>query len=174
MFTYSDQGWYTTCSCVCALSVFIWGKWGILQFNGGEVGWVGEGIHWAGSQKIWIRIPFSHTLMVFELVHITSPLWALAWCVRSFLVLIDYGLTGSMSWCLFFHRAVASLNTPFMPANPNVSLMEIIKANPAFNYQLYFQEPVSLRPWDQRPQQGIFLLSPFSPLPIGLMYLCPL
>uniref|UniRef100_A0A8D0N443 AB hydrolase-1 domain-containing protein n=1 Tax=Sus scrofa TaxID=9823 RepID=A0A8D0N443_PIG len=37
--------------------------------------------------------------------------------------------------------AVASLNTPFMPSNPNVSPMEIIKANPVFDYQLYFQEP---------------------------------
>ncbi|TEA24375.1 hypothetical protein DBR06_SOUSAS4410085, partial [Sousa chinensis] len=40
-----------------------------------------------------------------------------------------------------FHRAVASLNTPFIPANPKVSPMERIKANPAFDYQLYFQEP---------------------------------
>ncbi|GAB5570333.1 bifunctional epoxide hydrolase 2 isoform X2 [Prionailurus iriomotensis] len=37
--------------------------------------------------------------------------------------------------------AVASLNTPFIPADPSVPTMEKIKANPIFDYQLYFQEP---------------------------------
>lgn len=40
-------------------------------------------------------------------------------------------------------RAVASLNTPLMPPNPEVSPMEVIRSIPVFNYQLYFQEPVS-------------------------------
>ncbi|XP_059553510.1 bifunctional epoxide hydrolase 2-like isoform X1 [Myotis daubentonii] len=56
----------------------------------------------------------------------------------------DWGGMVVWSMALFYPervRAVASLNTPFMPANPNVSLMEILKANPVFNYQLYFQEP---------------------------------
>ncbi|XP_008148958.2 bifunctional epoxide hydrolase 2 [Eptesicus fuscus] len=61
-------------------------------------------------------------------------------------VFIGHDWGGMLVWsmALFYPervRAVASLNTPFMPANPNVSLMEIIKANPVFNYQLYFQEP---------------------------------
>ncbi|XP_014698790.1 bifunctional epoxide hydrolase 2 isoform X1 [Equus asinus] len=61
-------------------------------------------------------------------------------------VFIGHDWGGMLVWnmALFYPervRAVASLNTPFMPANPNVSPMEIIKANPVFNYQLYFQEP---------------------------------
>lgn len=73
-----------------------------------------------------------------------------------------------------FHRAVASLNTPYIAVNPNVPQIETIKANPIFDYQLYFQEPVSLGPREQWSQQGIALLSSFSPSPIGLIYLCPL
>ncbi|XP_067394272.1 bifunctional epoxide hydrolase 2-like [Emydura macquarii macquarii] len=38
-------------------------------------------------------------------------------------------------------RAVAGLNTPYKPANPDVDVMEMIKAHPVFDYQLYFQEP---------------------------------
>ncbi|XP_055283246.1 bifunctional epoxide hydrolase 2 [Moschus berezovskii] len=61
-------------------------------------------------------------------------------------VFIGHDWGGMLVWtiALFYPervRAVASLNTPFMPSNPKVSSMEIIKANPAFNYQLYFQEP---------------------------------
>ncbi|XP_062941922.1 bifunctional epoxide hydrolase 2 isoform X2 [Cynocephalus volans] len=61
-------------------------------------------------------------------------------------VFIGHDWGGALVWnmALFYPervRAVASLNTPFMPANPNVSPMEGIKANPAFDYQLYFQEP---------------------------------
>ncbi|XP_036279678.1 bifunctional epoxide hydrolase 2 isoform X1 [Pipistrellus kuhlii] len=61
-------------------------------------------------------------------------------------VFIGHDWGGMLVWsmALFYPervRAVASLNTPFMPANPNVPLMEIIKANPVFSYQLYFQEP---------------------------------
>ncbi|XP_066197788.1 bifunctional epoxide hydrolase 2 [Saccopteryx leptura] len=61
-------------------------------------------------------------------------------------VFIGHDWGGMLVWnmALFYPervRAVASLNTPFMPANPNVPLMEIIKANPVWDYQLYFQEP---------------------------------
>ncbi|EPQ08028.1 Epoxide hydrolase 2 [Myotis brandtii] len=61
-------------------------------------------------------------------------------------VFIGHDWGGILVWsmALFYPervRAVASLNTPFVPANPNVSPMEILKANPIFNYQLYFQEP---------------------------------
>ncbi|MGH0151609.1 UNVERIFIED_CONTAM: hypothetical protein FKN15_051617 [Acipenser sinensis] len=40
-------------------------------------------------------------------------------------------------------RAVASLNTPLFPAKPDVNPMERIKSVPIFDYQLYFQKPVS-------------------------------
>uniref|UniRef100_A0A8B9W2Q6 Bifunctional epoxide hydrolase 2 n=1 Tax=Bos mutus grunniens TaxID=30521 RepID=A0A8B9W2Q6_BOSMU len=61
-------------------------------------------------------------------------------------VFIGHDWGGMLVWTIaLFHpervRAVASLNTPFMPSNPKVSTMEIIKATPTFNYQLYFQEP---------------------------------
>ncbi|XP_073418042.1 bifunctional epoxide hydrolase 2 isoform X1 [Dendrobates tinctorius] len=56
----------------------------------------------------------------------------------------DWG--GSFVWnmALFFPervKAVASLNTPFFPANPERRASEAIKANPIFDYQIYFQEP---------------------------------
>ncbi|XP_074845132.1 bifunctional epoxide hydrolase 2 [Carettochelys insculpta] len=56
----------------------------------------------------------------------------------------DWG--GAVVWnmSLFYPervRAVAGLNTPYKPANPNVDIMETIKAHPVFDYQLYFQEP---------------------------------
>ncbi|KAL0612785.1 LOW QUALITY PROTEIN: Bifunctional epoxide hydrolase 2 [Plecturocebus cupreus] len=61
-------------------------------------------------------------------------------------VFIGHDWGGILVWymALFYPervRAVASLNTPFMPANPNVHPMESIKAIPMFDYQLYFQEP---------------------------------
>ncbi|XP_039732116.1 bifunctional epoxide hydrolase 2 [Pteropus medius] len=61
-------------------------------------------------------------------------------------VFIGHDWGGMLVWnmALFYPervRAVASLNTPYIPANPNRSLMETIKANPVFDYQLYFQEP---------------------------------
>uniref|UniRef100_A0AAR2KKA9 Epoxide hydrolase 2, cytoplasmic n=1 Tax=Pygocentrus nattereri TaxID=42514 RepID=A0AAR2KKA9_PYGNA len=40
-------------------------------------------------------------------------------------------------------RAVASLNTPLFPVDPNKDPMDKIKSIPIFEYQLYFQEPVS-------------------------------
>ncbi|XP_024424640.2 bifunctional epoxide hydrolase 2 [Desmodus rotundus] len=61
-------------------------------------------------------------------------------------VFIGHDWGGMLVWnmALFYPervRAVASLNTPFKMANPNFALMEMIKANPVFEYQLYFQEP---------------------------------
>ncbi|XP_004614748.2 bifunctional epoxide hydrolase 2 isoform X2 [Sorex araneus] len=56
----------------------------------------------------------------------------------------DWG--GALVWAmaLFYPErvsAVASLNTPFLPAHPDVDPLEKLKANPVFDYQLYFQEP---------------------------------
>ncbi|XP_069340932.1 bifunctional epoxide hydrolase 2 isoform X3 [Eulemur rufifrons] len=61
-------------------------------------------------------------------------------------VFIGHDWGGMLVWsmALFYPdrvRAVASLNTPFIPANPSVHPLESIKANPVFDYQLYFQEP---------------------------------
>uniref|UniRef100_A0A8C0J1K8 Epoxide hydrolase 2 n=1 Tax=Chelonoidis abingdonii TaxID=106734 RepID=A0A8C0J1K8_CHEAB len=63
-------------------------------------------------------------------------------------VFIGHDWGGAVVWnmSLFYPervRAVAGLNTPFRPANPNVDVMEMIKSRPVFDYQLYFQEPVS-------------------------------
>uniref|UniRef100_A0AAR2LDD0 AB hydrolase-1 domain-containing protein n=1 Tax=Pygocentrus nattereri TaxID=42514 RepID=A0AAR2LDD0_PYGNA len=53
------------------------------------------------------------------------------------LVLIDFN-----SNALFCNaRAVASLNTPLFPVDPNKDPMDKIKSIPIFEYQLYFQEP---------------------------------
>ncbi|XP_005075304.1 bifunctional epoxide hydrolase 2 [Mesocricetus auratus] len=61
-------------------------------------------------------------------------------------VFIGHDWAGVLVWsmALFYPervRAVASLNTPFMPPNPEVPPLEVIKSIPVFNYQLYFQEP---------------------------------
>lgn len=40
-------------------------------------------------------------------------------------------------------RAVASLNTPLFPVDPNKNPMQTLKSIPVFEYQIYFQEPVS-------------------------------
>nr|XP_032657597.1 bifunctional epoxide hydrolase 2-like [Chelonoidis abingdonii] len=61
-------------------------------------------------------------------------------------VFIGHDWGGAVVWnmSLFYPervRAVAGLNTPFRPANPNVDVMEMIKSRPVFDYQLYFQEP---------------------------------
>lgn len=44
-------------------------------------------------------------------------------------------------------RAVASLNTPYRPADPAVDIVEKMKSIPTFDYQFYFQEPVSWGVW---------------------------
>ncbi|XP_050804791.1 bifunctional epoxide hydrolase 2-like [Gopherus flavomarginatus] len=61
-------------------------------------------------------------------------------------VFIGHDWGGAVVWnmSLFYPervRAVAGLNTPFRPANPNVDVMEMIKAHPVLDHQLYFQEP---------------------------------
>ncbi len=40
-------------------------------------------------------------------------------------------------------RAVASLNTPLFPVDPKTNPMEKLMAMPIFDYQIYFQKPVS-------------------------------
>ncbi|XP_069831850.1 bifunctional epoxide hydrolase 2 isoform X2 [Dendropsophus ebraccatus] len=55
----------------------------------------------------------------------------------------DWG--GAFVWnmALFYPervKAVASLNTPFFPADPEVRASERMKQNPLFDYQVYFQE----------------------------------
>ncbi|XP_073911314.1 bifunctional epoxide hydrolase 2 [Castor canadensis] len=61
-------------------------------------------------------------------------------------VFIGHDWAGVLVWkmAVFYPdrvRAVASLNTPYMPGDPKVHPMEAIKSIPVFNYQLYFQEP---------------------------------
>uniref|UniRef100_A0A452HT41 AB hydrolase-1 domain-containing protein n=1 Tax=Gopherus agassizii TaxID=38772 RepID=A0A452HT41_9SAUR len=61
-------------------------------------------------------------------------------------VFIGHDWGGAVVWnmSLFYPervRAVAGLNAPYRPANPNVDVMEIIKAHPVLDHQLYFQEP---------------------------------
>ncbi|XP_054844736.1 bifunctional epoxide hydrolase 2 [Eublepharis macularius] len=61
-------------------------------------------------------------------------------------VFIGHDWGGATVWnmALFYPervRAVASLNTPFRPANPKVDVMDLIRSIPVFDYQLYFQEP---------------------------------
>ncbi|XP_037668870.1 bifunctional epoxide hydrolase 2 [Choloepus didactylus] len=61
-------------------------------------------------------------------------------------VFIGHDWGGMLVWnmALFYPervRAVASLNIPFMPVDPKVSIKETLKANPIFDYQFYFQEP---------------------------------
>ncbi|XP_026702130.1 bifunctional epoxide hydrolase 2, partial [Athene cunicularia] len=74
-------------------------------------------------------------------------------------VLVGHDWGGAVVWnmALFYPervRAVASLNTPYRPADPSVDIVEKMKTYPSFDYQFYFQEPVLLAPWG--------LGSPFS------------
>ncbi|KAF1527894.1 Bifunctional epoxide hydrolase 2, partial [Eudyptes sclateri] len=61
-------------------------------------------------------------------------------------VLVGHDWGGAVVWnmALFYPervRAVASLNTPYRPADPSVDIVEKMKTYPAFDYQFYFQEP---------------------------------
>ncbi|NXX86589.1 HYES hydrolase, partial [Urocolius indicus] len=61
-------------------------------------------------------------------------------------VLVGHDWGGAVVWnmALFYPervRAVASLNTPYRPADPTVDIVEKLKSYPAFDYQFYFQEP---------------------------------
>ncbi|NWW71338.1 HYES hydrolase, partial [Climacteris rufus] len=61
-------------------------------------------------------------------------------------VLVGHDWGGAVAWnvALFYPerlRAVASLNTPYRPAQPGVDILEKLESQPAFEYQLYFQEP---------------------------------
>uniref|UniRef100_A0A8C0FL01 Epoxide hydrolase 2 n=1 Tax=Bubo bubo TaxID=30461 RepID=A0A8C0FL01_BUBBB len=61
-------------------------------------------------------------------------------------VLVGHDWGGAVVWnmALFYPervRAVASLNTPYRPADPAVDIVEKMKTYPNFDYQFYFQEP---------------------------------
>ena len=66
-------------------------------------------------------------------------------------------------------RAVASLNTPYRPADPAVDIVEKMKTYPTFDYQFYFQEPVSPGPQflSSAPLLGL------KPSPPPSMGMCP-
>ncbi|XP_066524539.1 bifunctional epoxide hydrolase 2 [Hoplias malabaricus] len=60
--------------------------------------------------------------------------------------LVGHDWGGSLAWNMAqCHperlRAVASLNTPLFPVDPNTNPMDRLKSVPIFEYQLYFQEP---------------------------------
>ncbi|KAM7027977.1 bifunctional epoxide hydrolase 2 [Passerculus sandwichensis] len=61
-------------------------------------------------------------------------------------ILVGHDWGGAMAWnvALFYPervRAVAVLNTPFRPPDPNSDVLEKLSQIPEFDYQLYFQEP---------------------------------
>ncbi|KAK2523350.1 Ephx2 [Columba livia] len=61
-------------------------------------------------------------------------------------VLLGHDWGGMVVWnmALFYPervRAVASLNTPYRPADPTSDIVEKMKAVPTLEYQFYFQEP---------------------------------
>ncbi|KAM6083514.1 bifunctional epoxide hydrolase 2 [Chlamydotis macqueenii] len=61
-------------------------------------------------------------------------------------VLVGHDWGGAVVWnmALFYPervRAVASLNTPYRPADPAVDIVEKMRSYPIFDYQFYFQEP---------------------------------
>ncbi|KAK3538343.1 hypothetical protein QTP70_035225 [Hemibagrus guttatus] len=56
----------------------------------------------------------------------------------------DWGGVFAWNMALYYPervRAVASLNTPFFPVDPNKSPMQTMKSIPVFEYQIYFQKP---------------------------------
>ncbi|NXJ09182.1 HYES hydrolase, partial [Odontophorus gujanensis] len=61
-------------------------------------------------------------------------------------VFIGHDWGGAVVWnmALFYPervRAVASLNTPYQPADPTVDIVEKMKSFPMLDYQFYFQKP---------------------------------
>ncbi|XP_074392525.1 bifunctional epoxide hydrolase 2 isoform X1 [Zonotrichia albicollis] len=61
-------------------------------------------------------------------------------------ILVGHDWGGAMAWnvALFYPervRAVAVLNTPFRPPDPDSDALEKLRQIPEFDYQLYFQEP---------------------------------
>ncbi|KAM3654577.1 bifunctional epoxide hydrolase 2-like, partial [Ammospiza maritima maritima] len=61
-------------------------------------------------------------------------------------ILVGHDWGGAMAWnvALFYPervRAVAVLNTPFRPPDPDCDVLERLGRIPEFDYQLYFQEP---------------------------------
>ncbi|KAM7062678.1 bifunctional epoxide hydrolase 2 [Acridotheres tristis] len=61
-------------------------------------------------------------------------------------VLVGHDWGGAVAWnvALFYPerlRAVASLNTPYRPADPDTDIVEKMESIPTFDYQFYFQEP---------------------------------
>lgn len=74
----------------------------------------------------------------------------------------DWG--GALVWSLALHyphrvQAVASINTPFTPNNPNKNPLPGLLANPGrFDYQLYFQEERAEKELEQDPAASISLI----------------
>uniref|UniRef100_A0A8C8B010 Epoxide hydrolase 2 n=1 Tax=Otus sunia TaxID=257818 RepID=A0A8C8B010_9STRI len=82
-------------------------------------------------------------------------------------VLVGHDWGGAVVWnmALFYPervRAVASLNTPYRPADPTVDIVEKMKAYPNFDYQFYFQEPVRglLVGFPENPPASLILHGP--------------
>ncbi|XP_044515552.1 bifunctional epoxide hydrolase 2-like [Gracilinanus agilis] len=83
-------------------------------------------------------------------------------------IFIGHDWGGSLVWnmAVFYPervRAVASLNTPFFPPDPAVPILEKLKKNPVFSYQIYFQKPVSFR--TTHLLSSLYLLLFFHPNP---------
>ncbi|XP_031959215.1 bifunctional epoxide hydrolase 2 isoform X3 [Corvus moneduloides] len=80
-------------------------------------------------------------------VRFSGKIWDFSlWMGIPQVVLVGHDWGGAVAWnvALFYPerlRAVASLNTPYRPADPGVDIMEKLGSSPAFDYQLYFQEP---------------------------------